>query len=146
MRKEVHELQFGSLLKNGLLASKRLSIVPDQLKNREDFESITQGGTLCDKDGEIDAPRFELIMRNELKFFVQRMLANAMHEADAHNNSISSVLFVLKLLTLNIEEVRMWSYLKLFLFGVCHAETRILLQPNTTSYTSSTKRGRKLNT
>eukprot|EP00960_Hanusia_phi_P054203 762572-Hanusia_phi.AAC.2 len=72
----------------------------------EDFEEITEHFEFCNEDEEISSDNFELIVRAQLKRYVQRRMAATMVEADMDSSKASPVLFVLKQLTLNIEEVK----------------------------------------
>uniref|UniRef100_A0A7S0QNQ4 EF-hand domain-containing protein n=1 Tax=Cryptomonas curvata TaxID=233186 RepID=A0A7S0QNQ4_9CRYP len=83
---------------------KKLKVQPTIHLSEEDFHMISNQRLMCDHKGELSVTAFETIMRRQLKLFVQRQLAHAMGRTD-ENDPSGTILFVLKLLTISVDEL-----------------------------------------
>eukprot|EP00960_Hanusia_phi_P058911 764013-Hanusia_phi.AAC.1 len=67
----------------------------------DDYEILTENGKLCNTQKEFGSDQFQEIMREELKRYSQRVLANAMHETQSYE--MLSIMLTLKRLELLAE-------------------------------------------
>jgi len=84
---------------------KKLRVNPPIALSREDWDVITVNGTHCNNLDEVDLPNFLLMMRRQLKLYVQRQMSNAVEMVPPENTQASTVLFVLKLLMVSVDEL-----------------------------------------
>ncbi|EKX54651.1 hypothetical protein GUITHDRAFT_100126 [Guillardia theta CCMP2712] len=69
----------------------------------DDFDLLTDGGRLCNEEGEFSSTQFQTMMREELRRFSQRMAANAMSET--RSQELKSILLMLKVMDLKSEQM-----------------------------------------
>lgn len=53
--------------------------------SQDDWDTMTLSGTMTNENCELDNPHFEIVMRRQLKLYVQRQLANAMEVIGSDN-------------------------------------------------------------
>eukprot|EP00960_Hanusia_phi_P000654 16901-Hanusia_phi.AAC.3 len=69
----------------------------------DDFELLSEGGRLCNSEGEFSAEQFQDMMREEIRRYAQRQVANAMQESGS--KELRAILLMIKLLDQRIEAV-----------------------------------------
>eukprot|EP00960_Hanusia_phi_P048655 759075-Hanusia_phi.AAC.3 len=69
---------------------------------KDDFDLLTDGGRLCNDEGEFSSVQFQRMMREELRRFSQRMVSNAMSETQSQE--LKSILLMLKVMDLKSEQ------------------------------------------
>jgi len=83
----------------------QLKVNPPINISRDDWDVMTQGESLTTESGELHALHFDQVMRRQLKLYVQRQLANAMEVSAAESNYHCTSLFVLKVLSVGMDEI-----------------------------------------
>jgi Ca2+-binding EF-hand superfamily protein len=92
---------------------RKLSFSPPIHLSFDDFHTMVRdhGGSsvasnaILDEKGRMDIHGFEILISEQLRHYVQRRTAQAMQGAAASGSSIGHVLFVLKLISTNLENV-----------------------------------------
>lgn len=84
---------------------KKIKVQPMISLSREDWDVMTVKGELSDENDEVNKATFLTIMRRQLKFYVQRQMANAFEMVPPENTHASVVLSVLKLLMVGMNEI-----------------------------------------
>lgn len=83
---------------NGL---RRLQVLPGFQLSRDDYEAITEGGTRSNASGEMNIEAFHMVMKKQLRLFVQRQASSSM--AVGKNNTMNAVLSLLKIMMLSTD-------------------------------------------
>ena len=74
--------------------------------SRDDWDTMTLNGKYLNSDDEVDSERFEMVMRHQLKLYVQRQMANSMEQVGMDGpGQIGTILFVLKLLMIGVDDI-----------------------------------------
>ena len=68
----------------------------------EDWTDFTMSGHLCDEDGGIAQPQFEIAMRLELSGYSQRLLSTMMAHSIKNNKEYSPILLVAKMMSMEV--------------------------------------------
>jgi hypothetical protein len=88
---------------------RQLNFSPPIHLSFDDYQSMVrehgEASDIVNRDGRMDVHGFEVLIYEQLKHYVQRRTSQAMQGAAASGSSIGHVLFVLKLLSANIENV-----------------------------------------
>ena len=85
---------------------KKLRVKPQVQISKDDWDVMTLNGSLLNCEGELGLQEFTQVMRRQLKLYVQRQMANAMEMVSSEDHSqTSTLLFVLKLLVVNVDEL-----------------------------------------
>mmetsp|Transcript_7893 Transcript_7893/g.23742 ORF Transcript_7893/g.23742 Transcript_7893/m.23742 type:complete len:400 (+) Transcript_7893:1379-2578(+) len=93
----------GTQLRDGL---RKLRVKPPIHLSEEDFEEITVGRSLCREDGQLGEEEFHLVMKAQLKLYVQRQMANAMVKINPKDPSqFRTILHSLKVLMVVVYEL-----------------------------------------
>lgn len=82
---------------------RKLKFKPPIHLTMDDYEVITEGHMLCNNLGELDAESFELMVRCQLRQFVQMQASAAMISADPVERSL---LYVMKQIALSVEDAQ----------------------------------------
>ena len=68
----------------------------------EDWTDFTMCGHLCNEDGGIAKPQFEIAMRLELAGYSQRLLSTMMAHSIKNNKEYSPILLVAKMMSMEV--------------------------------------------
>eukprot|EP00960_Hanusia_phi_P027779 747010-Hanusia_phi.AAC.1 len=78
----------------------------------DDFDLLTEGGKLCNSQGEFSSEQFQEMMREEIRRYAQRQLANAVQESTS--NDMRAMSLMIKLMDQRIDAmskiVHSWGY------------------------------------
>mmetsp|Transcript_16679 Transcript_16679/g.55540 ORF Transcript_16679/g.55540 Transcript_16679/m.55540 type:complete len:677 (-) Transcript_16679:706-2736(-) len=78
----------------------------------DDFDLLTEGGKLCNSQGEFSSEQFQEMMREEIRRYAQRQVANAMQESTSKD--MRALLLMIKLMDQRIDTiskiVHSWGY------------------------------------
>ena len=69
----------------------------------DDFDLLTEGGKLCNSQGEFSADQFQAMMREEIRRYAQRQVANAMQESTS--KEMRAMLLMIKLMDQRIDTI-----------------------------------------
>ena len=87
-------------LRAGLM---KFRISPPILVSRDDWDAMTENRRLTDGVDELSLDVFEMIMRKQMKLYVQRKLCNALQDLGPEPGQIGAINFAIKLLLIAVD-------------------------------------------